>query len=320
MDTESPKPSMQLGPWPTCPRLKVARFAVKDATGRWFVPRWPAEPRKTSWWNPREASPDPTLASAYNKRFFIVTHDSLTLIAASLGGTIVAGVISAQPWGGGKSWQFAWQAVGTVAIFFGMNGIIRLLSGVLPANDLFYAAKILVANNRCGVCALKLDAGNHREQRVCDGCGAIWPPWGAASRFKCMICGVNLRLDVLSTQWRCVSCGFDHTPLVEAIRDSKLRTLLRFERCEHCGYDRRGLTNKYRDACPECGKPPSGTESHAFKKCFKCGYDRSGLADPVLDACPECGVSPAAFVREAAEIVAEADRGASPAQTPRGTD
>lgn len=301
MDPEPPKPPTQLGPWPTRPRLKVARFAVKDATGRWFVPRWPAEPRKTS--------SDPTLAKAYQKLRNIVTYDLLVAGAAGLGGVVVAGVVTTQSRSSGTPWEYAWHAASTVAIFVGLHAVVRLLSGVLPATDAFYAAKALVADNRCGACASTLGAGTRPDQRNCDICGAVWPRWVAASRFKCMICGVNLRLDRLSSQWRCVSCGFDHTPLVEALRDSKLRTLLRFETCEHCGYDRRGLTNKYRDACPECGKPPSGTEAHGFKKCFKCGYDRSGLADPALDVCPECGVSPAAFVREAAEIVAEADRG-----------
>ena len=239
--------------WAMRPRLRDASFVVRDEAGRWFVPTWIDRPVSRAWWKWGARHPDPVLAKAQSEAKRDLPWESMPGVML---GIIFTFWVRQQPWDMSRKigvWilgLFAGTYILTWATYW-------LVVRWLPARNATRAAQMLVAVNRCGVCAEPLSRDEHDRPRTCGTCSATWKPARAVSKLSCFGCGESLQLDADQSTLRCISCGFDHWPIVQAARDAQHAAMRRRLTCAGCGYDRRGLANVETDACPECGLSPA---------------------------------------------------------------
>lgn len=292
--------------WAKRPRLRDASFVVRDETGRWFLPTWIDRPVSRAWWKWGTRHPDPVLAKAQSEAKRWVMFELWPMFFA---------VFAANGWINQQPWSYWEKLLALMVVAMAIVGLLIApgawaLSFILPARNATRPAQMLVAVNRCGVCAEQLSRDEHDRPRTCGTCSATWKPARAVSRLRCFGCGESLQLDADQSTLRCIGCGFDHWPMVQAARDAQDAAMRQRLTCDGCGYDRRGLNDPTRDPCPECAATPDATRPMKYATCAKCGYDRRGLTNVETDACPECGLSPASVLDMIEKL--GADRGFKP--------
>ncbi len=292
--------------WANRPRLRDSSFVVRDEANRWFVPTWIDRRVSRGWWKWGARHPDPVLAKAQSVAKRDLHWESMPGV---LLGIFFTGWVRQQPWD--ISQKIGVWIVGLVAgTYIFTWATYWLVIRWLPARNVTRAAHMLVAVSRCGVCAEPLSRDEHDRPRTCGTCSATWKPARAVSRLRCFGCGERLQLDADHSTLRCIDCGFDHGPMVQAARDAQHAAMVQRLTCDGCGYDRRGLNDPTRDPCPECGTVPKAVRPVKYATCSRCGYDRRGLSNIETDACPECGLSPASVLDMIEKLAA--DRGVRP--------
>jgi hypothetical protein len=270
------------------------------------VPTWIDRPVSRGWWKWSARDLDPVLAKAQSE----AKRGAMLALSPMFIAVFAANAwINQQPW---SQWEKLLAVAVAAMVIVGLLvvPIGWALSFILPARNATRAAQILVAVNRCGVCAEPLSRGEHEQPRTCAACSATWKPARAVSKLRCFGCGESLQLDADQSSLRCIGCGFDHWPMVCAARNEQHAAARQRLTCRACGYDRRGLTDPTRDPCPECAVIPDAARPMKYATCAKCGYDRRGLAHVETDACPECGLSPASVLDMIEKLAA--DRGFKP--------